>query len=133
MLDIHSVSERNVIGVYFVPHVLNVPFVLIVPDDSALYHVCLIYTAVYFVLKVLYVPYVLVVPHALSVPYITMLFGSNVLIVLFILLVPDDSAVSDMLDILIIIQRKKADVFVVPRVLLVLYVLVVTHVLCSIL
>ena len=94
---------------------------------------CLIYTAVYFVLKVLYVPYVLVVPHVLSVPYITMLFGSNVLIVLFVLLVPDDSAVSDMLDILIIIQRKKADVFVVPRVLLVLYVLVVTHVLCSIL
>ena len=127
MLDIHSVSERNVIGVYFVPHVLNVPFVLIVPDDSALYHVCLIYTAVYFVLKVLYVLYFLVVPHVLSVPYITMLFGSNVL------LVPDDSAVSDMLDILIIIQRKKADVFVVPRVLLVLYVLVVTHVLCSIL
>ena len=133
MLDIHSVSERNVIGVYFVPHVLNVLFVLIVPDDSALYYVCLIYTAVYFVLKVLYVPYVLVVPHVLSVPYITMLFGSNVLIVLFVLLVPDDSAVSDMLDILIIIQRKKADVFVVPRVLLVLYVLVVTHVLCSIL
>ena len=86
----------------------------------------------YFVLKVLHVPYVLVVPHVLSVPYITMLFGSNVLIVLFILLVPDDSAVSDMLDILVIIQRKKADVFVVPRVLLVLYVLVVTHVLCSI-
>ena len=61
------------------------------------------------------------------------LFGSNVLIVLFVLLVPDDSGVSDMLDILIIIQRKKADVFVVPRVLLVLYVLVVIHVLCSIL
>ena len=132
MLDIHSVSERNVIGVYFVPHVLNVPFVLIEPDDSALYIVCVIYTAVYFVLKVLYVPYVLVAPHVLSVPYITMLFGSNVLIVLFVLLVPDDSAVSDVRYILIIIERTKDDEFVVPHVLHVPYVLMVTlDFLCS--
>ena len=68
-------------------------------------------------------------------PIYSCFFVSNVLVVLFVLIVTDDSAVSDVLDILIIIERKKTDdVFVVPRVLLVLYVLVATlDFLCSIL
>ena len=72
------------------------------------------------------------VPHVLPVPYfLVCFFVSNDLIVL---IVPDDSAVSDVLYILIIIERTKDDEFVVPHVLHVPYVLVATlEFLCSIL
>ena len=59
-------------------------------------------------------------------------FVSNDLVVLFVLIVPDDSAVSDVLYILIIIERTKDNEFVVPHVLHVPYVLMVTlDFLCS--
>ena len=73
------------------------------------------------------------VPHVLPVPYFLVgFFVSNDLVVLFVLIVPDDSAVSDVRYILIIIERTKDDEFVVPHVLHVPYVLMVTlDFLCS--
>ena len=70
------------------------------------------------------------VPHVLPVPYfLVFFFVSNDLVVLIVLMVPDNSAVSDVRYILIIIERTKDDEFVVPHVLHVPYVLMVT--LCS--
>ena len=66
------------------------------------------------------------VPHVLPVPYFLVLFVSNDLVVLIVLIVPDESAVSDVRYILIIIERTKYDEFVVPHVLHVPYVLMVT-------
>ena len=73
------------------------------------------------------------VPHVLPVPYfLVCFFVSNALVVLIVLIVPDDSAVSDVRYILIIIERTKDDEFVVPHVLHVPYVLMVTlDFLCS--
>ena len=73
------------------------------------------------------------VPHVLPVPYfLVCFFVSNDLVVLIVLIVPDDLAVSDVRYILIIIERTKDDEFVVPHVLHVPYVLMVTlDFLCS--
>ena len=65
-------------------------------------------------------------------PIYSCFFVSNVLVVLFVLIVTDDSAVSDVLYILIIIERIEDNEFVVPHVLHVPYVLMVTlDFLCS--
>ena len=73
------------------------------------------------------------VPHVLPVPYfLVCFFVSNDFVVLIFLIVPDNSAVSDVLYILIIIERTKDNEFVVPHVLHVPYVLMVTlDFLCS--
>ena len=102
ILGIFTIIERITIDINLVPHVLNVP-------------------------------HVLVVPHIPPVPYfVIVLCVSNVPIVPFVLIVPKDSALFNVLDIFIITERNEADVRVVPFVLIMPYVLVVAHVfLCS--
>ena len=100
VLGILIVIKRNIAGFHFVPHILNVPYVL------------------------------LVVPHVLPVPYLMIVFCIlNVLVIPFVLGVLDDFSLSNVLDILIVIKRNIACVHYVPRLLNVPFVLVVPHVL----
>ena len=89
MLSVLNIIKRITIGINCVPNVLNVPDVLVVPQIPP-------------------VPYLEIV-----------LCVSNVLIVPFVLIVQKDSALFNVLDILFITERNKADVRVVPCVLIV--------------